>query len=596
MPPEDNQSDSSFDDAPRDRLAALKEKVTRSRSWLRLSAVEHILPTMSPGERAVLYILSILLAASAFTLLVKVNNTVSTTIPAEGGSLIEGVVGTPRFINPLLAISQTDRDLTALIYSGLVRAQPDGSLISDLAQDFNVSDDGTTYTFHIRKNATFHDGKPITADDVLFTVKLAQNPEVKSPRRADWEGVEASAPDSHTVVFKLPHPYAPFLNDTTLGILPKHLWKDVSAQELPFNSLNTEPVGSGPFSMGGTVADSAGTPTSYTLYRFQHFTLGAPYLDSITFKFYPNQDTEVRAISAGVVQSFAGLTPVSVPQGSQGSVLLRAPLMRVFAVFFNQNHNATLADISVRKALDKAVDKQSLVQKVLAGYGEPLNGPIPQDAVAATSSADGLSPEARIAAARTILQNGGWKWDTKRGAWTKGKLSLSLTLATADTKELAATANEVATAWKNIGVPTTVQVYSLSELNTNVLRPRAYDAVLFGEVVGPSLDLFAFWHSSQRNDPGLNLSLYANAKADKLLATARGTIDVAARDKLYGQFASILTSDMPAVFLYAPEFVYVVPANVHGVSFGAITTPDDRFLSAYSWYTDTERVWDLFAK
>ena len=178
----------------------------------------------------------------------------------------------------------------------------------------------------------------------------------------------------------------------------------------------------------------------------------------------------------------------------------------------------------------------------------------------------------------------------------KKKLELSFTIATADEPELVATVNALAEAWRAAGIKVTVQVYSLSELNTSVIRPRSYDAILFGEVVGRTADLFAFWHSSQRNDPGLNLALYTNLRVDSLLSQARTTNDPEEREKLYSQFSTAVVKDDPALFLYAPEFLYIVPQAMHGIALGALTTPSERFLNVYQWYTDTEKVWSIFSR
>ena len=192
------------------------------------------------------------------------------------------------------------------------------------------------------------------------------------------------------------------------------------------------------------------------------------------------------------------------------------------------------------------------------------------------------------------MSRGGWTFDEKTKTWKKKKLALSFSIATADTPELLATAGAIANYWSAAGINVNVRVYSLSELNTNVIRPRSYDAILFGEVVGRTVDLFAFWHSSQRNDPGLNLAMYANTKADSLLATARATTDRKEREKLYSSFAATIEKERPAIFLYSPEFIYVVPKNIEGIKLGALTTPSERFLNAYEWYADTQRVWDFF--
>src|SRR3989338_262935 len=290
----------------------IKTAMIKPRSHSYFSMLDDLLRTFSPGERLLLYILSIILVANAIALLIGVNNAVSVIVPSKGGSLTEGVVSPPRFINPILDISQADGDLTKLVYSGLTRALPDGSIIPDLAEKFDISPDGTIYTFTLRKNAVFHDGTRVTADDVLFTVQSAQNPEIKSPRRADWDGVAVSSPNNLTVVFTLQHPYAPFLENTTLGILPKHLLSSVSAEEFPFNSLNTHPVGSGPYKADSFQTDSTGVITNYTLASFNKFVLHTPYLNRIIFSFYQNEDALIKAFNSGAVDSMASVSPAGL--------------------------------------------------------------------------------------------------------------------------------------------------------------------------------------------------------------------------------------------------------------------------------------------
>ncbi len=596
----------------------LKKTLMRERSVWRVSLFEDLLRAFSPSERLILYVLTILLGVSALALLAGLNSAVSVSVPSTGGTLVEGQVGSARFINPLLTLSQPDEDLSELVYSGLTRALPNpssssnlGGIVPDLADRYTVSEDGTTYTFNIRPDATFHDGTPVTADDVLFTVAAAQNPDIKSPRRADWEGVQVSSPDSHTVVFKLARAYAPFIENTTLGILPKHIWQNVSPDEFPFNPANTHPIGSGPYRVDSVSTDETGSATRYELVPFAKFALGKGYLTRITFIFYPNQEAMLKAFDAHKIDAVAGVTPADLASLKRTDFdFVHVALPRIFGVFFNQSHAPILADASVRAALEAAVDKQHIVNTVLSGYGVVLDGPIPPGVVGKTVPATPVLYDTRAEsayatstvgtsttlAARAILTRGGWTFDESAGVWKKKKTELSFTLATADEPELIATAHALADAWGAAGVKVVVQVYPLSELNTNVIRPRLYDAILFGEVVGRTADLFAFWHSSQRNDPGLNLALYTNLRVDSLLTEARATTDVEAREKIYAQFVSAISKDDPAIFLYAPEFLYVVPRAMHGIALGALTTPSERFLNVYEWYTDTEEVWSIFAR
>lgn len=595
-------------DSDTPRFKRLTETLSRERS-VRYFAVPHaILTLLRPAERLVLYGLSIAMALSVLILLAGANAALSVTVPADGGSLTEGEVGSARFINPVIAVSQSDQDLTALVYSGLMRALPDGSLEPDLAASYKVSDDGTVYTFAIRPDATFHDGTPVTSADIAFTISKAQQSDIKSPHRADWDSVTVSTPDAHTIVFTLPHAYAPFLANTTIGILPKHLWASVSAEDFPFSALNTHPIGTGPYQVKSVDTDQTGAATRYELSPFSRFTLGRAHLDSIAFLFYPNQEALIKAFDAHDIDAIAGLAPSDLSALTRADAdVVDVPLPRVFGVFFNQSHAPVLADLSARQALDAAIDKDRLVDMVLGGKGTVLTGPIPPGVLAPEATDRGTLSQARAtttpgqrsadatARAKSILAKGGWTFDDKTNAWTKKKQPLSLTLATADVPELVATANAIADDWRAAGVQVQVAVYPVADLNTNIIRPREYDALLFGEVIGRELDLFAFWHSTQRMDPGLNLSLYANAKTDTLLAKARTSTDQEARISLYQQFAGMIASDTPAVFLYAPDFLYVVPKNVDGIALGAMTTPAERFLGVHQWFVETQRVWSIFA-
>ena len=160
-------------------------------------------------------------------MLLKVNQYFIVEVPSSGGIYKEGIVGTPRFINPVLSISDADRDLTSLVYSGLMRQHTDDTLIPDLAETVEISEDGLSYFFKIRDDAVFHDGEPVTSEDIIFTILTTQNPIIKSPKRANWDGITIEKIDDKNLTFHLQQPYAPFLNNTTLGILPKHIWQGV---------------------------------------------------------------------------------------------------------------------------------------------------------------------------------------------------------------------------------------------------------------------------------------------------------------------------------------------------------------------------------
>jgi peptide/nickel transport system substrate-binding protein len=558
--------------------------------------LEDAIARFSPAERLALYGFVALLVGSVLVLVNELNKIVMVPQPARGGALIEGIIGTPRFANPLLAASDADRDVTALAYAGLLRAAPDGGYVPDMAASYDISEDGRVYTFVLREDAVFHDGEPVGAEDVIFTVQAAQDPNTKSPKRADWEGVRVVQLDERTVEFTLPRPYAPFLENTTLGILPKHLWENIHPEEFAFHQLNIRPIGSGPYRVEAVTTDGSGAPTSYVFHSFSTYTSGAPYIRTITFMFYPNEDTLITALRRGDVDSAAGITPGRLSElRLTKSEVYSTTLPRVFAVFFNQSQQPIFARKEVRSALAVALDKQAIINAVLSGYGVPLESPIPPNILGTNTENPEESDTDRLVRAHTILEDGGWSVDEETGIWKRGDTFLSFSLTTVNTPELIATAEAVADTWRQMGANVEVLIFSPAELTTNIIRPRNYDALLFGEIVGRTLDLFAFWHSTQRNDPGLNLALYTNSSADTLLSDARTESDREVREEKYLKFSELVQQDMPAIFLYAPEFIYVIPEQLKNIRLGALTTPADRFLNVYEWHVETENVWDIFS-
>lgn len=569
-----------------------------------IDKLDDIYRAFSPSGRALFLFFSGLLIISSVSLFYMMNESLLSPVAGYGGSLTEGIIGSPRFINPVLATSDADRDLTVLIYSGLLRADASGNYVPNLAENYTISSDGLVYTLTLRKDATFSDGKPLTAEDVLYTVSRIQDPALKSPLRASWLGVVAEAPDSRTIRFTLKEAYAPFIENLTLGILPKHLWQTVSSEEFPFSELNTSPVGSGAFVIKDIVRTSSGIPASYDLVPFSKYIPGRAYLSHLILKFYQSESALVAALRAGQIEAASGLSPALLPD-MPGNVVVRAPLNRVFGVFFNQNEAEVLRDIDVRTALQMAVDRQELVRRVLGGYGTPISDPVPPSisvgASAVTPSAS--STPAGPAAAKAYLIKKGWK-ENDAGTLTKvvgtGKTAstktLSFSLATGNIPELRAAAEYLRETWSAVGAKIDVKIFDQGDLSQNVIRPRKYDALLFGEVVGRELDLYAFWDSSQRNDPGLNIALYANATVDKALTSLRSSQDPAERASLYRTLRNELRADIPAVFLYTPDFVYSVPNDIMGLRLGFIEAPSDRFSGAAQWHRETDLVWPLFVK
>src|SRR3989338_7870003 len=303
--------------------------------------------------------------------------------PAYGGLLKEGVIGAPRFINPILAQTDADRDLVALMYTGLLRYDETGVSQPALAEKYEISQDGLEYKVTLKNKLYWSDGEKLTADDVIFTIGLAKNPQLLSPRRASWEGVDVEKIDYRTIKFTLKKPYAPFLENLTLGIMPKHLWEPIPLSQYPLVELNTDPIGAGPYKIKSVNRNSVGSITSIKLSANKYFALGEPHIKTLYLNFYQCEAAIVTALKNKNIDSAGGLSPKFVedlkhPSAGLDVSIESINLQRIIAVFLNQSLKKEFASVDVRRALDAAVDKNELVKNILVGFGETINGPLPE--------------------------------------------------------------------------------------------------------------------------------------------------------------------------------------------------------------------------
>ncbi len=583
-----------------DQGSPSKSIFTRERRIESLHKLEAIFASFSITEKVAFLIAAGIFALGTLSIIHQISETFVVEIPTRGGQLTEGIIGTPRFINPLLATSDADKDLSALVYSGLLKMTSTGELVPDLAERYEVSEDGLTYSFVLRTDAVFHDGTPVTTDDIEFTILKTQDGTLKSPRQASWDGVTVQKTGTHEISLVLKKAYAPFSANLTLGILPKHIWQTFQSDQFPFSSYNIEPIGSGPYKITSVRKSNQGIPTSIKLRANKSYALGEPYITDISFSFYPNDKALEDALASNEIESGSNLNPSSAQALSETTRIVEAPLTRIFGIFFNQNNKEILAHRDLRRALDLSIDKQEIIDNVLLGYGSVATEALPPAPTAQPTDASGTSTlSANLEQAKSLFSKEGWTMNSDTGVLESRPKSgatttLSFSLSTANIPELVEAAGHIKEDWASVGVDADVKIFESSDLNQTVIRPRKYEALLFGMVTGANPDLYAFWHSSQRNDPGLNIALYTNAKADRFLEGMRQAADPTVLSDQYEQFAKEIEADSPAVFLWSPNFIYAIPEKVQGVGLSQITNPSDRFLDIEKWYISTDRVWTIF--
>jgi peptide/nickel transport system substrate-binding protein len=513
--------------------------------------------------------------------------------PGYGGTYVEGIVGQPGQLNPLLSgFERPDQAICSLVFSGLTRLNGRGEVEPDLASDWEISDDGLSYTFRLRTNARWHDGTPVTADDVILTIRLLQDPEFPGPPELGaevWQKVDVEKVDRRTVRFVLPEPYAPFLDHTTVGILPSHKIAGVRAADLPEASFNLSPVGSGPFQVEEIKAEGE-TVTSIVLKNFPRYFRARSYLDRIQFRFYRSEREALEAYEAGDVQGVAEVRADALSQASElPSLDLYSAQMAEYAIVL-LNHDrdevAFFQEPEIRRALMVALDRQRLIDGVLEGQGVVAESPILPGTWAYSEETPRYDHDPERAAG--LLEEAGWGRATSRAVWTKGGTELSFTLLSSNDPRREAVAEMVAEQWADIGVEVTVETMPAAALR-EALNSRDYQAALVHMKLPGDPDPYPFWHESQIDD-GQNYAQFTHRRISEVIEQARVTPNRNTRLELYKEFQRLFAEELPALPLYVPAYTYGVDESINAVQIGPLMHPCDRFRTITNWWIVHRRV------
>ncbi len=525
-------------------------------------------------------LLTLLMGATAY-------NVSTVLVPERGGVFREGVAGNPQYINPLLCHThEIDRDLCSLLFRGLTRLDQQGRVVPDLAERWTAPD-GLIYTFTLRENQFWHDGKPVTIDDLLFTIELMQNPD--SPILPDlaelWRSVTVEPVDEHTVRLLLDEPFAPFLDFTTIGLLPKHIWQDVPPSELLTSPLNLRPVGNGPMQATLTSAQFI------RLERNPYSSEDIPMVSALEFHFYPDYPSIYAAYTEGELDGVSQVmqSDISLAQARTDMQLFSAPLSTYVGVVFNlQNPDVPfLQDAIVRRALYHALDREQLLDDVVGGHGVLASSPIPSNNWG--HAPDTPSYDYDPVEAGRLLDESGWVDTDGDGTRDKDGLPMQLILLTNDGPTRIALIEQIAADWQAVGVKVVVESVSFGGFVSDFLTPRRFEAALLSWDITGDPDPFPLYHSSQIAT-GQNYGGWSNQEADDLVIEARSTVDPEKRRALYAQFQHLFAADVPAIPLYYPVYTYGVSERVKAVQIGPLNTPADRFATFPDWYILTRRV------
>jgi len=660
-------------------------KILNPKSWIKFFLL------LNKKERGIFILLVLFLIFSNFFLFDYLYQRYTIKVPARGGVLKEGVVGQPHLINPIYSsANDADQDLVELTFNGLLKFNLNNEIIPDLAESYKVENNGRVYEVTLKKNILWQDKQPITIEDVIYTIKVIQDPSYKSPLRLKWTGVEIQKENERTIKFILEKPFPSFLETlATTKIIPKHVWQNIPSENFPLVEYNLQKVvGSGPYQIEEVVFGPNHNISVIKLKENSLFFGEKPYIPKIEFYFFPNEKELFKKVKSHFLTSFNLTNPRYLDEllkdGYYQKQRLQMP--RYFALFLNQEQNQLLENKNIRRALALAINRKKIIKEVFLNQGEIVNSPILPNFYGFDYS---LKSQSNPSLALELLEKEGFHRDnnnflvkirkneekiftkdlkkgsqgeevkilqeclakdkeiypegevtgyfgekTKKavirfqekykeeilkpsgltkgtglvGPSTRKKLNkicgnsseeiipLEFTISTLDQDVLLKTAQAIKNDWEALGIKTNIITYDFPSLKEEVIKERNYQILLFGEMLGKFPDPFPFWHSSQKKDPGLNLSLFENRKADRLLEKIRETNQEKERKKDLIQFARIIDEEEPAIFLFNPYYLYFLSPNLQNFQKKKIFLPAERFSNVTDWYLKTKRVWNITKK
>lgn len=519
------------------------------------------------------------------------------TEPVAGGVYSEGLIGAFSRLNPLLDFyNQPDRDVDRLLFSSLVRFDDRGIPQGEVAESWGISSDGQVYNFALRKDVVWHDGQPLTSADVIFTIELMRDPELPIPAdiRKLWQSIEVEAFDEYTLQFRLPEPFAPFIDYLNFGILPQHILEGVTASELINHQFNAMPVGSGPYRFNHWLVED-GVTVGVSLLANDDYFLGRPYIDEVVFRYYADETAALQAYQDGEILGIAhigdDILDAALKEPELNFYSTRMP--EVSLIYLNLDNPAVpyFQDVNVRKALLYALNRQGMVNRIYRGQATIADGPILPNTWAYYEGIGRIpfEPEKAI----DLLKEAGYVIPAEGGNVRQSEDGerLSFTLLHPDDALHTQIASEIQKYWEAVGVEVKLTALPYDELVEEYLSPRLYEAALveLDFTRSPDPDPYPFWHQTQATS-GQNYSLWNDRQASEYIEQARIIVDPEERTRLYRNFQVRFANELPALPLFYPIYTYGVDAQVQGVRIGPIFEPSDRFGTITRWFFFSEQT------
>jgi len=515
--------------------------------------------------------------------------------PVEGGVYTEALIGSIQRLNPLLdSNNSVDRDVDRLIFSGIVKFNSDGVAVPELAESVGVSLDGTLYNIALKDNLSWHDGEPLTTRDIEFTIELLRNGGEYIPDDVEelWNAIEVNVFDDQNLQIVLPESYAPFMDYLAFGILPEHVFGNMTLEQIANSSINLQPVGSGPFQFSELSMEGSNI-TGITLTAFDGYMGQKPYLQKIVFRYYPDSQSAFQAYQDGYVQGVSEVTTenLSAVLADPNLAVYTSRLPQISMIMFNLNDQSAsfLQEADIRTALLMGLNRQAMLNEVLQGQAIQANGVILPGTWAYNENTPVVAYDPDAASA--MLKDAGFvvTGDTSP-VRKKEDTELTFTLSYPDDDLHKQLAEFIAAEWKKLDINIRLDPVAPDIFINDVLNPRAFQAALVDLNLRqtPDPDPYPFWDLGQAAG-GQNYTQWNNRLASDMLEQARVTTDLTERTRLYHNFQVVFADELPALPLYFPVYNYAIDTQIQGVSVGPLFDTSDRLSSITSWYVTARR-------
>ncbi|MDD5431082.1 MAG: peptide ABC transporter substrate-binding protein [Candidatus Pacebacteria bacterium] len=511
-------------------------------------------------------------------------NAHTVSVPVSSNQYTEGIIGQPIYINPVISgTNDADNDLSEIVYSDL----------TELTDYYKIDETGKIWNIFLKPDLKWSDGKPLTTDDIIYTIETIQDPNTRSPLYQTWQGVVAQRISELEIEFNLRTPYAFFLDNLKdLKIIPEHIFGTIPSSNFRLSDYNLEPIGSGPYKFISYTKRKDGFITDYYFTANDNFASTTPYIKNFNVKFFQDSDELISAFNSKKIDGFGDLNPKNITDIKISNSIIEVPMPRYYAIFFNTAANAALQDKNIRLAMETATDKKKIIEKVFDNKALVADGPI-LPTMQGYDPASQVPQEFSIEKSVQLLESNGWVVATdgvreKRAGNITNRLEFDLIVP--QIPFLEETVNIIKEDWQAAGIKINPIILNPLDINNEVIKTRNYQMIIFGNILKNNPDIFSFWHSSGKFYPGLNLAIYGNKKVDDLLESIRKEFDQAKRDEALKTLQLTINSDKPAIFLFSPTYLYIGPRSLGGFTQDPITVPSKRLNNVYLWHLKTTRI------